>query len=56
MLLDADTVPDSQIKAIVGQAVAEEGFRDGRPASRQTNTMSVGPSTPLATRAGPSAY
>jgi len=30
LLLDADSVPDTQIKATVGQAVAEEGFRDSR--------------------------
>jgi hypothetical protein len=30
LLLDADSVPDTQIKAIAGQAVAEEGFRDSR--------------------------
>ena len=30
LLLDADSVPDTQIRAIVGQAVAEEGFRDSR--------------------------
>jgi hypothetical protein len=30
LLLDADSVPDLQIKATVGQAVAEEGFRDSR--------------------------
>jgi hypothetical protein len=30
LLLDADSVPDTQIKATVGQALAEEGFRDSR--------------------------
>jgi len=30
LLLDAGSVPDTQIKATVGQAVAEEGFRDSR--------------------------
>jgi hypothetical protein len=30
LLLDAALVPDTQIKATVGQAVAEEGFRDSR--------------------------
>src|SRR5271165_2885123 len=30
LLLDADSVPDTQIKATVGQAVAEEGFREAR--------------------------
>jgi hypothetical protein len=30
LLLDADSVPDTQIKATVEQAVAEEGFRDSR--------------------------
>ena len=30
LLLDANSVPDTQIRAIVGQAVAEEGFRDSR--------------------------
>ena len=28
--MDAASVPDTQIKATVGQAVAEEGFRDSR--------------------------
>jgi len=30
LLLDAASVPDTQIKATVEQAVAEEGFRDSR--------------------------
>ncbi|MDQ2811112.1 MAG: hypothetical protein M3Z75_04335 [Actinomycetota bacterium] len=30
LLLDADSVPDAQIKATVGQAVAEEGYRESR--------------------------
>jgi hypothetical protein len=30
VLLDADSVPATQIKATVGQAAAEEGFRDSR--------------------------
>jgi len=30
LLLDADSVPDTQIKATIGLAVAEEGFRDSR--------------------------
>jgi hypothetical protein len=30
LLLDADSVPDPEIKATVGQAVGEEGFRDAR--------------------------
>lgn len=30
LLLDADSVPDREITATVGQAVAEEGFREGR--------------------------
>jgi len=30
LLLDADSMPDSQIKAAVGLAVAEEGFREAR--------------------------
>jgi hypothetical protein len=30
LLLDAALVPDTQIKATVGQALAEEGFRDSR--------------------------
>jgi len=30
VLLDADSVPDTQIKATVEQAVAEEGFRESR--------------------------
>jgi hypothetical protein len=30
LLLDADSVPDTQIKTTVGQALAEEGFRDSR--------------------------
>ncbi len=30
LLLDADSVPDREITATVGQAVAEEGFRDTR--------------------------
>jgi hypothetical protein len=30
LLLDADPVPDREIKATVAQAVAEEGFRDAR--------------------------
>jgi len=30
LLLDADAVPDSEIKATVGQAAAEEGFRESR--------------------------
>jgi hypothetical protein len=30
LLLDADSVPGTQIKATVGQAVIEEGFRESR--------------------------
>ena len=30
LLLDADSVPDRQIRATVGQAAAEEGFREAR--------------------------
>ena len=30
LLLDADSVPDGEIKATVGRAVAEEGFRESR--------------------------
>jgi hypothetical protein len=34
LLLDADAVPDSQINATVGQAVADEGFRESRTGER----------------------
>ncbi len=30
LLLDADSVPDGEIKATVGRAVADEGFRESR--------------------------
>jgi hypothetical protein len=34
LLLDADSVPYSEIKVTVGQAVAEEGFRESRTGER----------------------